>query len=82
MVVNLPEECAISLFLTNRDTNHVRRANSSMENPMEALKQIPQAFFEFFARLVPGFVAFGLWLGLFGGADHWQNVLGMVMVGR
>jgi len=53
-----------------------------MENPMEALKQIPQAFFEFFARLVPGFVAFGLWLGLFGGADHWQNVLGMVMVGR
>lgn len=48
---------------------------------MDALKLIPQAFFEFFARLVPGFLAFALWIGLFGGDVHWPHVLGIVMAG-
>lgn len=42
---------------------------------MEALRLIPQAFFEFFARLVPGAVALVIWMALFGGARCWQNIL-------
>lgn len=49
---------------------------------MDALKQIPQAFFEFFARLIPGFVALTLWMGLFGGAGQWPDVLNAVVAGR
>lgn len=43
---------------------------------METLKLIPQAFFEFLARLVPGGVALVVWMALFGGADHWPSILG------
>jgi len=42
---------------------------------MDALKQIPQAFFEFFARLVPGFVVLTLWMTLFDGMGQWQAAL-------
>jgi|GEM_PF-4966627 len=48
---------------------------------MDALKQIPQSFFEFFARLVPGAVAFALWLGLFGGGPKWKQALLTVTAG-
>jgi hypothetical protein len=49
---------------------------------MDALKQIPQVFFEFFARLVPGLVALTLWMALLGGAQLWPNVLNTVAAGR
>jgi hypothetical protein len=42
---------------------------------MEALKLIPQAFFEFFARLVPGLIAFSLWLTVLGGAAGWRSFM-------
>lgn len=42
---------------------------------MEVFKEIPQSFFELFARLVPGLAAFALWLGLFGGAREWARIL-------
>lgn len=42
---------------------------------MDALKHIPQSFFEFFARLVPGFVAFVAWIVLFDGEKQWRLAL-------
>lgn len=42
---------------------------------MDALRLIPQSFFEFFARLVPGGVAFAIWMTLFDGAYRWPAVL-------
>ena len=49
---------------------------------MEALRLIPQAFFEFFARLVPGAVALVMWMALFGGAGCWQSILEAFAAGR
>jgi len=42
---------------------------------MDALKLIPQSFFEFFARLAPGSVAFAFWLGLFNGGPELRRPL-------
>ena len=49
---------------------------------MEALKLIPQAFFEFFARLVPGAVALAIWMALFDGVHEWPVILQAVAAGR
>ena len=49
---------------------------------MDALKLIPQSFFEFFARLVPGGVAFAIWMTLFDGAYRWPAVLETLAAGR
>jgi hypothetical protein len=49
---------------------------------MDALKFLPQAFFEFFARLVPGGVALVVWMVLLGGADHWPYILRTFAAGQ
>jgi len=49
---------------------------------MDALKLIPQSFFEFFARLVPGGVAFAIWMTLFNGAYRWPAILETLAAGR
>ncbi|HEY8004852.1 MAG TPA: hypothetical protein VIE16_11520 [Phenylobacterium sp.] len=49
---------------------------------MEALKLIPQVFFEFFARLAPGAVAFAIWLGLFDGREVWKAALDTLSAGH
>lgn len=49
---------------------------------MELVKLIPQAFFDLFARLVPGLLALVLWFGLFGSPDDWATALQAVTADR
>src|SRR5690349_1365932 len=58
------------------------RQSSKGVATVDSLRHIPQVFFEFFARLLPGFAALILWLWLFGGAAGWRALLDTMVAGK